>query len=244
VSDRVTLAEAEDRLRRTLARRAGDVPPADDPVPSLGGELALVPTPGHRPRPRHRRHLVAAAASAAVAVAAAVGLGMTRGDETAEIVPVEEAPTTDPTVPPETTTPPGTPTTADPHDRRVQDLEDAVPTDPPLLPNAVAGFGQPGQEPDHDIWLYATYYPNPRMADAVTPGDTREDLTGTEVPAVLDVAGSDPAINVWLIYDDGVLGLHSGMVPHDDMVAMAQSVHRIPGTRDFTMTPPSGWERR
>jgi hypothetical protein len=105
----------------------------------------------------------------------------------------------------------------------------------------VAGFEQPGVAPNQEIWLYATFYPSPGMAEAAAPGDTREAVAGAEVPADLDTAGDYPAVTVWLRYDDGVLGLHSGMVPHDEMVAMALTVQRTPGTREFTMTPPPGW---
>lgn len=80
------------------------------------------------------------------------------------------------------------------------------------------------------------------MAGEVGPGDTRETLTGAEVPADLDTAWDYASISVWLRYDDGVLGLHGGLVPRDEMVAMARSVHRTPGTTEFTMTPPPGWE--
>jgi hypothetical protein len=113
-----------------------------------------------------------------------------------------------------------------------------------VLPNLVAGFEQPGRPANQEIWLDATIYPNPGMADAVAPGDTREAVAGAEVPADLDTSGDFPPITVWLRYDDGVLGLYSGMVSHDEMLAMALTVHRTPGTRDFTMTPPPGWEPR
>lgn len=247
MSDRVTMAEAEDRLRRTLARRAGDVPPADDPVPTLGGELTLVSTPGDgpRPRPRRRRHLVAAVAAACVAAGVAVGLGVAGSGETAEIVPAQEAPTTDPTVPPDTTGTTqleGFPPWELPSGELPKVDLGAVPVDPNRLFVGVAGYVPAGQAPSQDIWLYATFYRKPDMAAEVATGDTREALSGAEVPADLDVAGWYPAINVWLRYEDGVLGLHSGMVPHDEMVAMAATVHRTPGTDEFTMTPPPGWE--
>ena len=253
MSDHVTLVEVEDRLRRTLARRAGDVPPAgDNPFPLLSPDpdpaLVAAPTSG----PRRRRVLVAAAVAAVcVAGAAAVGVALSGGDETTEIGPAQEGPTstdttaaTGPTTT-DTTAPAGPTSTvaADQWDPDAEDASNPVQTDPGRGPSLVAGFEQPGVPANQDIWLYATFYPSPGMAATVAPGDTREAVAGAEVPADLDTAGDYPAITVWLRYNDGVLGLHSGMISHDEMVAMAQTVHRTPGTREFTWTAPPGWER-
>lgn len=114
--------------------------------------------------------------------------------------------------------------------------------DPRLLPVPVAGYVRPGQESGQEIWLYASFYPNRDISRTGSRGDAREDVTGTEAPAVLYVANWYPAIDVWLFYDDGALGIHGGMVPHDELVAMARSVHRTPGTTEFTLAPPPGWE--
>jgi hypothetical protein len=248
MSEQVTLAEAEDRLRRTLARRSGDVPPAgDDAVPLLSPDPDLTLVPASTSGPRRRRRLVAAAAVAAcVAGAAAVGVARAGGGETAEIMPADEVPATATVpAPPLTTTVPAPPVTDPGAPRPVQPLEGGENgLDPGLLPTLVAGFEQPGVAPNQEIWLYATFYPKPDMADVPAQGDTREAVAGAEVPADLDTAGDYPAINVWLRYEDGVLGLHSGMVSHDEVLAMALTVHRTPGTRDFTMTPPPGWEPR
>jgi hypothetical protein len=232
VTEQVTLAEAEDRIRRTLARRAGDVAPMDDPVPlpAPRDDLSLIPaaaTPGRRPRLRY----VAAAAAACVVVATAVGLAAGDGGDHAEIGPAQEGPAT-------------TATTAPPGGWWDPDLGPVVPVGPEQRPRAVAEWVPAGQEPNQEIWLYATFYPDADMAAQPASGDTREAVAGAEVTANLDTAGWYPAITVWLYYADGVLGLHGGMVSHDEMVAMAQSVQRTPWSDDFTMTPPPGWERR
>jgi hypothetical protein len=250
VTDLLPPAEVEDRLRRTLIVRAGDVPPADDLGPP---PLPVEPAPG-----RHRRgRVVLAAAAAAVVVTAAAGAVVLAGGEDAATVPGQEAP-------------PTTGVDSEARDaevaRRRHELEEqlelerqrldelaaapetTVAPDSPAaqaggaLPSLVAGYQQIGVAPNQEVWLYLTWYPRPGMAREPIPGHTREGVEVAETEAVLETATDYPARTVWLFYEDGTLGVHSGAITRDEVLGVAASVRRTSGTLEFTSTPPPGWE--
>jgi hypothetical protein len=80
------------------------------------------------------------------------------------------------------------------------------------------------------------------MAREPIPGHTREGVEVAETEAVLETATDYPAMTVWLFYEDGTLGVHSGAITRDEVLGVAASVRRTSGTLEFTSTPPPGWE--
>jgi len=251
----LTPEQVEDRLRRTLAARAGDVPPGDGDLDldRGAGELQLIPGDG-RPRPRRAR-VVLAAAAAVVVTAAAAGAVVLAGGEDTTLAPAGQV-DPPPTEPPPTTTVPPPPTT-DPG--QIPDPPVTGPTAPGTsvpeidpdspyaqsggrLPTLVAGYRQIGQPLSQEIWLYLTWYPSPAMAREPVPGYAREDLTVAETEAVLETANDGPGMTAWLFYADGTLGVHSGGISRDEVLAVAASVRRTAGTTRFASTPPAGWE--
>jgi hypothetical protein len=263
VTDVLSPDEVEDRLRRTLAARAADVPPAEgdlDLERAPGAEVHLLPA---GPASRHGRgRVVLAAAAAAVVAAAAAGVVVAAGGDGATVVPAQEGGTAPEPAPPTTDPNPTTTVSSDPSltpypvpappelAERIAELDDGLegldPDSPPArsgnLPSLVAGYQQIGVAPNQEVWLYLTWYPSPTMAREPIPGHSREDVAEAETEAVLETAPDYPARTVWMFYEDGVLGVHSGAITPDEVRAVAASVRRTPGTLEFASTPPAGWE--
>lgn len=269
MTDLLSPDEVEDRLRRTLAARAADVSPAEgdlDLERAPGAEVHLLPA---GPPSRSRRGRVAlVAAAAAVVAAAAAGVVVAAGGEGATVVPAQEGGTTPEGGPTPEPAPPTTdpnPTTTVPIDprytpylipaplelaERITALEDGLegldPDSPPArsgnLPSLVAGYQQIGVAPNQEVWLHLSWYPSPTMAREPIPGHSREDVPEAETEAVLETAPDYPARTVWMFYEDGVLGVHSGAISPEEVRAVAASVRRTPGTLEFASTPPAGWE--
>jgi hypothetical protein len=265
VTDLLSPDEVEDRLRRTLVARTADVPPAEgdlDLERAPGAEVHLLPA--GPPSPSRRGRVALAAAAAAVVAAVAAGALVAAGGEGATVVPAQQGGGTGPeggTAPapaPPTNGPeaiPDPPVTA-PSDEaalleRETDLRDAGEAIDPSspagqsgghLPTLVAGYRQTGVAPSQEVWLYLTWYPSPTMAREPISGYSREDVPEAETEAVLETAPDYPTRTVWMFYEDGVLGVHSGAITSEEVRAVAASVRRTPNTLEFASTPPAGWE--
>ena len=263
MTDLLSPDEVEDRLRRTLAARAADVPPAEGDLDlgrAPGAEVHLLPA---GPASRSGRGRVVLAAAAAAVVAAAAGVVVAAGGEGATVVPAQEGGRRRPGAGASHDRPepddhrPGRPQVRPVRGPRPAGARGAhsgaggrpggarprlAPGAQRSLPSLVAGYQQIGVAPNQDVWLYLTWYPSPTMAREPIPGYSREDVAEAETEAVLETAPDYPARTVWMFYEDGVLGVHSGAITPDEVRAVAASVRRTPGTTRFASTPPAGWE--
>jgi hypothetical protein len=53
---------------------------------------------------------------------------------------------------------------------------------------------------------------------------------------------ADDLAQLWIVYDDGVVELQAAVMTHEELVAAGNGVVRHPGTTDFDVTPPSGYQ--
>lgn len=220
MNDLLDPSAVEARLRRTLAARAEDMAAADgepwDPTARVAAP-ALDPAPA--PARRSRRLLAMAAAAAAVAATVAA-VQLTGGDDgtTRAVTPAQEGPAPSPP----------------PTDAGVPDWHGRGPA-------LVAGYERAGVPPDQYHWLWMTWYPDPAMASQPPPWP-HEDLSVDGRPARLEWYTNEVLVqDVLVFYDDGVLGLTSGDLTRDEVLAMAATIHRDSDTIAFAATPPADW---
>lgn len=49
-------------------------------------------------------------------------------------------------------------------------------------------------------------------------------------------------LQLWIVYDDGLVELQAVGLSRDELISVAAGVHRTPGTEEFELTPPPGFE--
>ncbi|MGH9192362.1 MAG: hypothetical protein ACRDZ0_07800 [Acidimicrobiales bacterium] len=87
----------------------------------------------------------------------------------------------------------------------------------------------------------AAWYPGwnesnvPQGAEPVQIGDDQGYL-GTIAPEAGDL------FQLWMVYEDGVVELQAAGMSRDQLIAAGDGVERGPGTEEFTITPPPGFE--
>lgn len=94
-----------------------------------------------------------------------------------------------------------------------------------------------------DAWYGAVWYPGwtrdnlPDELESVTVSDGQAYI-GTIAPDASDL------LQLWIVYDDGVVELQATRMPRDHLRAAGDGVHRRAGTDEFDLSPPPGYVRQ
>jgi hypothetical protein len=243
VNHLLTPNDVEERLRRTLTVRGedmavGDLAPRDHSAAWIPGKTLLRLEPLGPPARRRLtgRPLLAAAAAAVVVAGMVGGIALAGDDGPTNPVDAGSRGQETPQGAPDGTVPP----TALSGVCAVNPLETST-TLPPdctqteLLPGLVASYAS---DIDPSLTIGVTWYPDPRMADAVPHDEPIEAGANSGYYGTGHDEGFD---QVWLVYDDGVLGIDGGPVTREQLMFVAASVVHEPGTLEFLVSPPPGF---
>ena len=227
--------EVGDRLRRTFARRAGDMavgdgalwravggpPPAPapgDPVdgPALAGpgraDAAVRATRRRRPALAVAASLLVLGGVAAVAVTRQAGTGDAPG-----------------------TTDPGAATAAD------VTATTAPPTTTTLPPGGTYTFGAFERPPLGVEWVTATFEAGATGAQADIPAVLGPQFQPIQAGPNRGYVVDGPDTAIWLQFEDGIVRLQSGGMQVDELTAVAATVGKDATTGRYTVPTPEGW---
>lgn len=77
----------------------------------------------------------------------------------------------------------------------------------------------------------------------MVPEGAEEVAVGGQTAYVGSIAPEfEEGLQLWIVYDDGLVELQAVGLPRDELVTIAEGVHRTPGTDEFQLTPPAGFE--
>jgi hypothetical protein len=196
---------------------------ADDDIPWRATEPG-----GTSDRPHRRRRVLAVAAGvvaagglAAAAVSSLAGTDAAEGPVDVSVGPAADRAGSTTTA---TTAIDGATTTA-------TTAIDGAPTGPAAIGRVVG----PGGASYSAIWYPGWTTANlPPATEALTVTDGEAHI-GSIAPTAGDL------LQLWVVYDDGVVELQAAGMTRDELIAAGNGVRRTPGTDDVALTPPDGF---